>query len=36
MWEHTYYIDYRTARPKYLSDNLVNLEHVELLFKEAR
>jgi len=39
VWEHSYYIDYRNARPKYLEawfDNLVNWEHVELLFDEAR
>ena len=34
VWEHSYYIDYRNARPKYLEawfDNLVNWEHVEEL-----
>jgi len=39
VWEHSYYIDYRNARPKYLEawfDNLVNWEHVELLFDEAK
>ena len=39
VWEHSYYIDYRNARPKYLEawfDNLVNWEHVELLFEEAQ
>ena len=39
VWEHSYYIDYRNARPKYLEawfDNLVNWEHVELLFEEAK
>lgn len=39
VWEHSYYIDYRNARPKYLEawfDNLVNWEHVELLFEDAR
>ncbi|WEK02823.1 MAG: superoxide dismutase [Candidatus Devosia phytovorans] len=38
VWEHSYYIDYRNARPKYLEawfDNLVNWEHVELMFDEA-
>jgi Fe-Mn family superoxide dismutase len=38
VWEHSYYIDYRNARPKYLEawfDNLVNWEHVEQLFEEA-
>jgi superoxide dismutase, Fe-Mn family len=35
VWEHSYYIDYRNARPKYLEawfDNLVNWEHVEEMF----
>ncbi len=39
VWEHSYYIDYRNARPKYLEawfDNLVNWEHVELMFDAAR
>jgi Fe-Mn family superoxide dismutase len=39
VWEHSYYIDYRNARPKYLEawfDNLVNWDHVEELFEEAR
>jgi Fe-Mn family superoxide dismutase len=39
VWEHSYYIDYRNARPKYLEawfDNLVNWEHVEELFEEAK
>jgi Fe-Mn family superoxide dismutase len=39
VWEHSYYIDYRNARPKYLEawfDNLLNWEHVELMFDEAR
>jgi Fe-Mn family superoxide dismutase len=39
VWEHSYYIDYRNARPKYLEawfDNLVNWEHVELMFDGAR
>jgi Superoxide dismutase len=38
VWEHSYYIDYRNARPKYLEawfDNLVNWEHVEELFEQA-
>jgi len=38
VWEHSYYIDYRNARPKYLEawfDNLVNWEHVEKMFDEA-
>jgi Fe-Mn family superoxide dismutase len=32
VWEHSYYIDYRNARPKYLEtwfDNLINWEYVE-------
>ena len=39
VWEHSYYIDYRNARPKYLEawfDNLVNWDHVELMFDEAK
>jgi len=39
VWEHSYYIDYCNARPKYLEawfDNLVNWEHVEFLFDEAK
>jgi Fe-Mn family superoxide dismutase len=39
VWEHSYYIDYRNARPKYLEawfDNLVNWEHVEHMFEEAK
>ena len=38
VWEHSYYIDYRNARPKYLEawfDNLVNWEHVEELYEKA-
>jgi Fe-Mn family superoxide dismutase len=34
VWEHSYYIDYRNARLKYLEafvDNLVNWEHVETM-----
>jgi len=34
VWEHSYYIDYRNARPKYLEafvDSLINWEHVEHL-----
>jgi Fe-Mn family superoxide dismutase len=37
VWEHSYYIDYRNARPKYLEafvDNLINWDYVaELLEK---
>jgi Fe-Mn family superoxide dismutase len=39
VWEHSYYIDYRNARPKYLEafvDNLINWEYVEKLYNEAR
>lgn len=35
VWEHSYYLDYRNLRPKYLEayvDNLVNWEHVEEMF----
>lgn len=38
VWEHSYYIDYRNARPKYLEafvDNLVNWEYVTELFENA-
>ena len=38
VWEHSYYIDYRNARPKYLEafvDNLINWEYVEELFEQA-
>ena len=38
VWEHSYYIDYRNLRPKYLEtwfDNLVNWAHVEEMFKQA-
>jgi len=38
VWEHSYYIDYRNARPKYLEafvDNLINWEYVEELFEKA-
>jgi len=38
VWEHSYYIDYRNARPKYLAaffDNLVNWEYVTELFEAA-
>jgi Fe-Mn family superoxide dismutase len=34
VWEHSYYIDYRNARPKYLEaffDNLVDWSHVEAM-----
>jgi Fe-Mn family superoxide dismutase len=38
VWEHSYYIDYRNARPKYLEafwDSLINWEHVEEMFSAA-
>ena len=38
VWEHSYYIDYRNARPKYLEafvDNLINWDHVEKLYSQA-
>jgi Fe-Mn family superoxide dismutase len=38
VWEHSYYIDYRNARPKYLEawfDNLVNWDHVGEMFEAA-
>ncbi len=38
VWEHSYYIDYRNARPKYLEtwfDNLVNWQYVEELLSRA-
>ena len=38
VWEHSYYIDYRNARQKYLEafvDSLVNWDHVEALHAKA-
>lgn len=38
VWEHSYYIDYRNARPKYLEafvDELVNWEYVAELYGKA-
>ncbi len=38
VWEHSYYIDYRNARPKYLEafvDNLVNWEYVAELYDQV-
>ncbi len=38
VWEHSYYIDYRNARPKYMEafvDNLVNWEFVAELFAQG-
>jgi len=39
VWEHSYYIDYRNARPKYLEtwfDNLINWDYVASLYEQAR
>lgn len=39
VWEHSYYIDYRNARPKYLEtwvDNLINWDYVQQLYEAAR
>lgn len=39
VWEHSYYIDYRNARPKYLEafvDHLINWDYVEHLFEQAQ
>ncbi len=38
VWEHSYYIDYRNARAKYLEafvDNLINWEYVEELLHKV-
>ncbi|MDJ0612490.1 MAG: superoxide dismutase [Rhizobiaceae bacterium] len=38
VWEHSYYIDYRNARPKYLEafvDNLINWDYVAELYEAA-
>jgi Fe-Mn family superoxide dismutase len=38
VWEHSYYIDYRNMRPKYLEafvDNLINWDHVLELYEGA-
>ncbi|MEC9368240.1 MAG: superoxide dismutase [Pseudomonadota bacterium] len=38
VWEHSYYIDYRNARPKYLEawvDNLINWDYVLERFEAA-
>ena len=38
VWEHSYYIDYRNARPKYLEafvDSLINWEYVAELFDKG-
>jgi Fe-Mn family superoxide dismutase len=39
VWEHSYYIDYRNLRPKYLEafvDNLINWDYVEQLYTAAK
>ncbi len=38
VWEHSYYIDYRNARPKYLEafvDSLINWDYVLELYEKA-
>ncbi|WP_375644005.1 MULTISPECIES: superoxide dismutase [unclassified Bartonella] len=38
VWEHSYYIDYRNARPKYLEsfvDHLINWDYVLKLYEEC-
>lgn len=38
VWEHSYYIDYRNARPKYLEafvDDLINWDYVDEMFQGA-
>ena len=38
VWEHSYYIDYRNARPKYLEafvDNMINWDYVAELFEKG-
>ena len=39
VWEHSYYLDYRNLRPKYLEtwfDNLINWDHVLEMYEAAR
>ena len=39
VWEHSYYIDYRNARPKYLEafvDNMINWDYVAEMYEAAR
>ena len=39
VWEHSYYIDYRNARPKYLEafvDSLINWDYVLEMYEKAR
>ena len=38
VWEHSYYIDYRNARPKYMEafiDNLINWDYVAELYEKG-
>jgi Fe-Mn family superoxide dismutase len=38
VWEHSYYIDYRNARPKYLEafvDTLINWDYVAQCFEQG-
>jgi len=38
VWEHSYYIDYRNARPKYLEafvDSLINWDYVAEMYEKA-
>jgi len=38
VWEHSYYIDYRNARPKYLEafvDSMINWEYVAEMYEAA-
>ncbi len=38
VWEHSYYIDYRNARPKYLEafwDSLINWDYVDEMYGKA-
>ena len=38
VWEHSYYIDYRNARPKYLEafvDNMINWDYVLEMYQAA-
>ncbi len=38
VWEHSYYIDYRNLRQKYLEafvDNLINWDHVADMYDKA-
>jgi Fe-Mn family superoxide dismutase len=38
VWEHSYYIDYRNLRPKYLEafvDSIVNWDYVDEMFSKA-